>query len=82
MGNGKGFDYSKNAIETAKELFSIDSEFIQGCIGEVDYSEEMFDVIISMDTMYFALDMSEFVDQIMKWLKRMEFSLFVIRRGM
>lgn len=65
-----GFDYSKNAIETAKELFSIDSEFIQGCIGEVDYSEEMFDVIISMDTMYFALDMSEFVDQIMKWLKK------------
>ncbi len=65
-----GFDYSKNAIETAKELFSIDSEFIQGCIGEVDYSEEMFDVIISMDTMYFAPDMSDFVDQIMKWLKK------------
>lgn len=48
----------------------------------MDYSEEMFDVIISMDTMYFAPDMSDFVDQIMKWLKRMEFSLFVIRRGM
>lgn len=35
-------------------------EFIQGCIGEVDYSAESFDVIISMDTMYFSSDMNVF----------------------
>ena len=65
-----GFDYSGNAIKTAKELYKKDSEFTQGCIGEVDYPEDKFDVITSMDTMYFAPDMSAFVDQIMKWLKK------------
>ena len=64
-----GFDYSGNAISLAKEVFSNKSNFIQGCIGEVDYPEESFDVVISMDTMYFAPDMSALVDQIMKWLK-------------
>ena len=65
-----GFDYSRNAINTAKELYSKDSDFTTGCIGAIDYPEEKFDVIISMDTMYFAPDMSAFVDQIMKWLKK------------
>lgn len=64
-----GFDYSANAINLAKELHFQNSSFKQGCIGEVDYPDESFDVIISMDTMYFAPDMSAFVDQIMRWLK-------------
>lgn len=29
----------------------------------------MFDVIISMDTMYFAKDMAAFVAQVKRWLK-------------
>ena len=65
-----GFDYSGNAINLAKELFQYKSNFTQGCIGEVEYPDESFDVVISMDTMYFAKDMSAFVNQIMSWLKK------------
>ena len=65
-----GFDYSERAIKTAQALFPEKSEFIEGIIGETDYSAEKFDVIISMDTMYFANDMTKFVTQIKKWLKQ------------
>ncbi len=64
-----GFDYSGQAIRTARESFSMNAEFKEGIIGEIEYPEETFDVIISMDTMYFAPDMSAFVAQIQKWLK-------------
>mgnify|MGYP004586629447 FL=1 len=65
-----GFDYSEEAINTAQFLFPKNSEFKVGIIGEIDYPEEAFDVIISMDTMYFAKDMTVFVAQIKKWLKK------------
>ena len=65
-----GFDYSEEAIKTAQFLFSKNSEFREGIIGEIDYPEEYFDVIISMDTMYFAKDMIAFAAQIKKWLKQ------------
>ena len=65
-----GFDYSHNAIETARSLFTDRSEFIEGCIGEVDYPAEHFDAIVSMDSMYFAPDMAVFVGQLLKWLKK------------
>lgn len=65
-----GFDYSEQAIKTAQLLFPINSEFKEGIIGEIDYSEDQFDIITSMDTMYFAKDMVAFVTQIKKWLKR------------
>ena len=45
-------------------------QFRDGIIGEIDYPEENFDVIISMDTMYFANDMTAFVAQVKKWLKQ------------
>ena len=64
-----GFDYSENAISAAKRLFPQDSEFVCGRIGEQQYPVDMFDVVISMDTMYFAPDMPAFVGQIMSWLK-------------
>lgn len=64
-----GFDYSEQAIKTAQILLQENAEFQEGVIGEISYSEESFDVIISMDTMYFAKDMSAFVGQIKKWLK-------------
>lgn len=64
-----GFDYSEQAIKTAQTLFPVNAEFKEGIIGEVDYSEEQFDVIISMDTMYFSKDMVAFAAQIKKWLK-------------
>lgn len=64
-----GFDYSEQAIETAKARYPEKSEFRQGIIGEIEYPAESFDVITSMDTMYFAQDMTAFVSQIKKWLK-------------
>lgn len=65
-----GFDYSEQAIRSARALFTERSEFREGIIGETDYPEEKFDVIISMDTMYFAQDMTAFVTQIKRWLKQ------------
>lgn len=65
-----GFDYSEQAIQTAQFLFPKNSEFKEGVIGETDYQEDCFDVITSIDTMYFAKDMITFVAQIKKWLKR------------
>lgn len=64
-----GFDYSSESIRTAKQLFPEHSEFLEGTIGEITYPKEKFDVIISMDTMYFAQDMTAFVAQIKSWLK-------------
>lgn len=65
-----GFDYSEEAIKTAKELFGDRAEFREGVIGEVDYEENSFDVITSMDTIYFAKDMTDFVAQVKRWLKK------------
>ena len=65
-----GFDYSEKAIETAQSMFTINAEFKEGIIGEINYSEEEFDAIISMDTMYFAKDMVVFISQVEKWLKK------------
>ncbi len=65
-----GFDYSEKAIETAQSMFTINAEFKEGIIGEINYSEEEFDAIISMDTMYFAKDMVVFISQVKKWLKK------------
>lgn len=64
-----GFDYSEQAIETAKALYPVNSEFREGVIGEIEYPAAQFDVITSMDTMYFAKDMVHFVAQIKRWLK-------------
>ena len=65
-----GFDYSEKAIETAQSLFPENAEFREGIIGQIEYPEEKFDVIISMDTLYFAADMTAFVAQVKKWLKK------------
>lgn len=64
-----GFDYAAEAIKTAQALFPERAEFRVGIIGEIDYPEESFDVIISMDTMYFAQDMCAFTAQVKRWLK-------------
>ena len=65
-----GFDYSGNAILAAQKAFPNRSEFRQGRIGEIDYHAEQFDLVVSMDSMYFAPDMEAFVRQIMTWLKK------------
>jgi 2-polyprenyl-3-methyl-5-hydroxy-6-metoxy-1,4-benzoquinol methylase len=66
-----GFDYSDNAILAAKDRTRNKPKlhFEMGLIGEIQFPTNKFDVIISVDTMYFAKDMSLFVSQIMEWLK-------------
>lgn len=64
-----GFDYSRQAIQTAKHLFPEHSDFQVGLIGEMDYPAASFDVVTSMDTLYFAPDMTGLVAQIKRWLK-------------
>ena len=54
-----GFDYSEEAIRTAQMLYPEHADFREGIIGEIAYPEESFDVITSMDTMYFAKDTHE-----------------------
>lgn len=64
-----GFDYSENAIESAMQRIGNCGCFQVALIGDIDYKENKFDLITSMDTIYFAPDMSAFVSQIYKWLK-------------
>ena len=65
-----GFDFSAAAIRTATELFGKDADFAEAEIGTIDYPEESFDLITSMDTLYFAPDIPAFIKQVMRWLKR------------
>ena len=64
-----GFDYSENAIADAKSYNNCCCDFQVGIIGEISYKSQSFDMVISMDTMYFAQDMTVFVSQIRDWLK-------------
>lgn len=65
-----GFDYSANAIKSARKTFQTNADFKQGVLGDIDYSPEQFDVITSMDTIYFAPDMEKFLLQAIRWLKK------------
>lgn len=68
-GNIYGFDYSQNAIETARTINKVNSDFRVGVMDEIHYPDKSFDLITSMDTMYFTEDMCSFVGQIKRWLK-------------
>lgn len=65
-----GFDYSEKAIDAAKKLYEKDADFSVGIIGEIEYPSEQFDLIVSMDSMYFAPDMVKFIGQVKQWLKK------------
>lgn len=66
-----GFDYSENAVNHAIARTSNKNNlfFETGIIGEKQYASNMFDAILSVDTMYFATDMESVVKQIYDWLK-------------
>ena len=64
-----GFDYSEQAIDFARDHSAFPSHFSVGTMGQMDYPPESFDLITSMDTIYFAPDMAAFVRQIHSWLK-------------
>lgn len=63
-----GFDYSDNAIMYAKEN-NLSEDFRVGVMGEIEYPKESFDVVVAMDSVYFAPDMTVLVAQIRSWLK-------------
>ena len=62
-----GFDYAAPAIAQANALHR--GDFRLGVMGEVDYPPNSFDLITSLDTMYFAPDMAAFVGQVKTWLR-------------
>ena len=66
-----GFDCSGSAIARADEraLKYPALRFSVGTFGKHDYPEASFDVVLSVDTMYFAEDIRAFVKQIYGWLK-------------
>lgn len=67
-----GFDYSSFAIEKAKQRAGTMTNhmlFDVGIIGEKQYPPESFTTILSIDTLYFAKDLSHFINQIYGWLK-------------
>lgn len=64
-----GFDYSDNAISSARKNRPVNAEFKTGVIGEMQYPEKSFDLIVSMDTVYFADDMTAFIGDVKSWLK-------------
>lgn len=64
-----GFDYSENAIKAAVQRIGDRGNFQVALIGEAEYQENKFDLITSMDTIYFASDMTVLISQIHKWLK-------------
>lgn len=66
-----GFDYSENGIRFAKKSSEGNKRLIfeEGIIGEKKYISESFDVILSVDSIYYTLDMEGVVKQIHSWLK-------------
>lgn len=64
-----GFDYSEKAIESAIKRIGDGKNFQVALIGEAVYQKNKFDLITSMDTIYFAPDMPAFVSQVYQWLK-------------
>ncbi len=66
-----GFDYSENGIRCATKQAANNKNlnFEEGVIGEKEYPSDNFDVILSIDTLYYTLDMEGFVKQIHSWMK-------------
>lgn len=65
-----GFDYSENAIEQAKNLCKNNADFRTVTLDNASYNAESFDVIISMDSIYFTENMNVFVRKVKTWLKK------------
>jgi 2-polyprenyl-3-methyl-5-hydroxy-6-metoxy-1,4-benzoquinol methylase len=67
-----GFDYSFSAIFSAIARTRDKNRklvFQTGLIGEKEYSPEIFDAVLSIDTMNYAVEPESFVKQIVRWLK-------------
>lgn len=67
-----GFDYSYTAIHSAIARTRDKNGklvFQTGLIGEKEYSPEIFDAVLSIDTMNYAQNPDTCVQQVLRWLK-------------
>lgn len=65
-----GFDYSPAAITSAKRQLKKQAEnFEVAAIDSQEYPDMIFDVIISIDTLYFTDDLHALIRKITRWLK-------------
>ncbi|MGI5895044.1 MAG: class I SAM-dependent methyltransferase [Candidatus Merdivicinus sp.] len=78
---GYGFDYSRNAIHSARQRLSQPENFQVFTMEEADYPSASFDRITSLDSIYFAQDMEALVRRIYGWLKPGGFFLCAYQEG-
>ncbi len=67
-----GLDYSESAIEAAKERTNAKRdriEYITGNFNDLDFPDESFDAIVSLDTLYWAADLKEVTAHLIAMLK-------------
>jgi 2-polyprenyl-3-methyl-5-hydroxy-6-metoxy-1,4-benzoquinol methylase len=68
---GYGFDISEAAIEAAiKRTAGKENLFFRkGSINDINYEEQSFDAVLSVDTLYFADDLLRTIREILQWIK-------------
>ncbi len=67
-----GLDYSRSAIEAAKERTSAKRErieFVTGNFNDLEFPDASFDAILSLDTLYWAADLREVTARLISMLK-------------
>lgn len=65
-----GIDFAKGAIESAKERNKNNNiEFSIGNINELNFPDESFDYVLTIDTLYFGSDLGKTVKNIQRILK-------------
>lgn len=69
--SGYGFDISGDAIEAAARRTAGKGNlfFTEGSINDIRYGEQSFDAVLSVDTLYFADDLSNTLREILRWVK-------------
>jgi len=65
-----GIDFAKGAIKSAQDrVKNSDVEFNVGNINELNFSDESFDYVLTIDTLYFGSDLEKIVKDIKRILK-------------
>ena len=69
--SGYGFDISGAAIEAAHKRVAGKANlfFAEGSINDIRYGELSFDAVFSVDTLYFADDLSKTLGVVLTWVK-------------
>ncbi|MCL2034339.1 MAG: class I SAM-dependent methyltransferase [Oscillospiraceae bacterium] len=65
-----GFDYSPSAITSAKKRLEGQAKHFEvAIIDHKDYPDDLFDAIVSVDTLYFTDNLYALIKRIKRWLK-------------